>query len=136
MKHNPMFGWILKDFPNFWQDNGYQEIDTKDYHYYGLTIPKANRFPVYRKQLYINYDGEEESFVEVFPCDIGYIKHDYIVAIHIWNNAGWTGSPLRLVTQVMSIDRFNKIIEEYIGAEVDGGTYLLKINGEEWEDEK
>ena len=60
-KINPFFGWILKDNPNFFEDNGFEKIDNKDYHYFGCTIAKVNHKPVYRKQLYINYDYEEES---------------------------------------------------------------------------
>ena len=136
MKHNPCFGWILEDFPTFWEDNGYRKVDIKNYHYYGLTLPKVNKVPVYVKQLYINYDYEEESRVEVFRCDLCSAGHEYLMAIQVWNNAGVTGCPIRIVTPVSTIDRFNEIIKEYIGEEVDDGTYLLKINGEEWEDKK
>ncbi len=123
---NPCFGWILQDYPNFWEDNGYKQIKSDNYHYHGCTAAKCNKVPVYKKQLYINSDYEEESSVEVFRCDYGSICHDYVVAIHSWNNAGGTGFSLRIATQVSTIDAFNDLIMEYIGDKLEDGTYLLE----------
>ena len=109
-KNNPFFGWILKDNPNFWEDNGYQKIDVSNFHYYGCGIAKLNHLPVYRKHLYINYDMEDDSMVEVFPCNTGVVNHEYIVAVHTWNNAGGTKFSLDIAAQVSTIDSFNRII--------------------------
>lgn len=119
------FGWILKENPNFWEDNGYEKIDSSNFHYYGCTIAKANKKPVYRKYLYVCKDTEDASMVEVFPCDVG-ICHNYIVAIHTWNNAGGSKCSLDVIKQVSDIDSFNNFISEYIGDELEDGSYLLK----------
>lgn len=125
-KDNPCFGWILKDNPNFWKDNGYDKIDSANFHYYGCDIAKLNKLPVYRKRLYICHDMEEDSMVEVFPCEIGGVQHEHIVAIHTWNNAGGTKFSLDIAKQVSTIDSFNALITEYIGTDLEDGTYLLK----------
>ena len=125
-KANPFFGWILKDNPNFFEDNGYKLVDFPNFHYYGCLIAKANHVKVYRKELYIDYDMEDKSAVELFPCDVGSINHSYIVAIYTWNNAGYTGCPLKIVKQVLTIDEFNHLIMEYIGDNLEGGSYMLK----------
>ena len=75
-ENNPYFGWILQENPNFWEDNGYKKVNSSNFHYYGCNVAKACNFPVYRKHLYICYDMEEDSMVEVFPCGIGSICHD------------------------------------------------------------
>ena len=69
---------------------------------------------------------EDDSMVEVFPCNIGCVNHDYIVAIHTWNNAGGSKFSLDIAKQVCTIDSFNALILEYIGDELEDGTYLLK----------
>ena len=125
-KANPFFGWILKDNPNFWEDNGYKPIALSNFHYYGCNIAKENHLKVYRKQLYINYDMEEESMIELFPCGVASTNHSYMVAIYEWNNAGDTGCPLKIVKQVLTIDEFNQLIMEYIGDNLEGGSYILK----------
>ena len=126
LKNIPWFGWILKDNPNFWENNGYEKIDSSNFHYYGCVIAKENRLPVYSKHLYICHDTEDDSMVEVFPCDIGGMNSSYIVAIHTWNNAGGTKFSLDIAMQVCTIDTFNALIMEYIGEKVEDGTYLLK----------
>ena len=126
-KNNPFLGWIVKDNPNFWEDNGYKKIiPNNDYHYYGCKIAKANNYPIYKKQLYINYDMEDESYVEVFACESGVIKHAHIVAIHTWNNAGGCKFSLNIAKQIFTIDDFNDLIMEYIGDDLEGGSYLLR----------
>lgn len=124
--NNPCFGWILQENPNFWEDNGYKKIDSSDFHYYGCNIAKVNKYPVYRKYLYICHDMEDDSCVEVFPCELGSIKHAHIVSIHTWNNAGGCKFSLDIAKQVSTIDDFNKLIKEYLGEELEDGTYLLK----------
>ena len=128
-QNSPFFGWILKDNPTFWEDNGFEKVNTFDFHYYGCIYAKANNLPVYRKQLYIDYDMEEDSAVEVFPIEPGSVCHTYLMAIHTWNNAGGCKFSLDLVCQVSTIDAFNNIIMEHIGNNLDGGSYLLTING-------
>ena len=106
--NNPYFGWILQENPNFWEDNGYK------------------KYPVYRKHLYICSDMQDDSMVEVFRCGIGVVCHEYIVAIHTWNNAGGTKFSLNIAKQVSTIDSFNEFIVNNIGEELEDGTYLLK----------
>lgn len=124
-KDNPWFGWILEENPNFWEDNGYKKVDSSNFHYYGCTCAKLNKNPVYRKHLYICYDMEDDSMVEVFPCEYGVIKDAYIVAIHTWNNSGGSKFSLDVVKQVSTIDSFNKFIMENIGDDLEGGSYIL-----------
>ena len=126
-KKNPYFGWILKDNPNFWEDNGFKKVDSYDYHYYGCATAKLNKYPVHRKTIYINENSEDVSMVEVFPCDIGCIKHNYIVSIHIWNNAGGSRFSLVAAQQICSIRNFNQFILDNIGDNLEDGSYLLKI---------
>lgn len=121
------FGWILKKNPNFWEDNGFEKIDTSNFHYYGCERAKANNYPVYRKRLYIDRDMEDDSMVEVFPCDYGSIKHQHLMAIHTWNNAGGSKYSLDILKQVGTIDSFNETIIDYLGNNLDGGTYILNI---------
>lgn len=125
-QNNPFFGWILQDNPNFWEDNGYKKIDSSNFHYYGCDIAKVNKYPVYRKHLYICHDMENDSMVEVFPCSIGCLNNAYIVAIHTWNNAGGIKFSLDIAKQVFTIDSFNALITECFGNELEDGTYLLK----------
>lgn len=127
MKNNPCFGWILEDNPNFWEDNGYEKINSNNFHYYGCNIAKLNKYPVYRKYLYLCHDIEDQSMVEVFPCELGSIHHSYLVAIHTWNNAGGCKFSLDSVKQVSTIDSFNDFIIENIGDELEDGSYILKI---------
>jgi hypothetical protein len=117
---------LLKDNPNFFEDNGFEKIDNKGYHYFGCTIAKGNNKPVYRKQLYINYDYEEESAVYIFPANIGGVNHEYLMAIYEWNNAGGDSCPLKLVRLVTTIEQYNKIITDWKLDDVEGGSYLLK----------
>lgn len=124
---NPCFGWILEDNPHFWEDNGYERIEEPNFHYYGCYLAKVNKHPIYRKKLYVNYDMEDDSMVELFPCDIGGIKHEYIVAIHTWNNAGGCKCSLDALMQLGTIDAFNNFIMENIGDNLDGGSYILKV---------
>lgn len=124
--YSPWFGWLLQDNPKFWEDNGFEKIDISDFHYYGCEMAKVNKHPVYRKKLYINYDLEEDSMVEVFSCDYGVVQHWYLMAIHTWNNAGGSKYSLDILKQVGNIDTFNKTIMEYLGDDLDGGTYILK----------
>lgn len=128
MKNSLWFGWILQHNPNFWEDNGYEKINSDDFHYYGCDIAKLNKHPVYRKSLYLCHDMEEESMVEVFSCELGSIQHSYIVAIHTWNNAGGYKFSLDLVTQVSTVDSFNNLIIENIGDNLENGSYILKQN--------
>ena len=121
------FGWILKDNPNFWEDNGYEKVNPNNFHYYGCNIAKLNKYPVYRKYLYLCYDTEDQSMVEVFPCELGSVQHNYIVAIHTWNNAGGCKFSLDLVAQVSTIDSFNNLIIKNIGNELEDGSYVLKL---------
>jgi hypothetical protein len=130
MENNSWFGWILKHNPNFWEDNGYEKINPNDFHYYGCNIARLNKYPVYRKSLYLCHDMEEQSMVEVFPCELGSIHHSHIVAIHTWNNAGGCKFSLDLVTQVSTIDSFNNLIIENIGDDLEDGSYILKLNQE------
>lgn len=126
-KNNPWFGWILEDNPNFWEDNGYKKIiPDNDYHYYGCSIAKANHYPVYRKHLYICHDMEDDSCVEVFPCELGSIKDAHIVSIHTWNNAGGCKFSLDIAKQIHTIDAFNKLIMEHLGDNLEAGSYLKK----------
>ena len=125
-ENNPYFGWILRENPNFWQDNGYKNVDSSKFHYYGCNIAKLNKYPVYRKHLYICHDMEDDSMVEVFPCGVGAVNHDYIIAIHTWNNAGGLKFSLDIAKQVSTIDAFNALIVDYIGEELEDGTYLLR----------
>ena len=125
-ENNPFFGWILQENPNFWEDNGYKKVDISNFHYYGCSVANLNKHPVYRKHLYICHDMEDDSMVEVFPCGIGVVCHDYIVAIHTWNNAGGSKFSLDIAKQVSTIDSFNTFIADYIGEELEDGTYLLK----------
>lgn len=127
MKTCDYFGWILKDNPNFWEDNGYEKIDSTNFHYYGCNIAKLNKYPVYRKYLYLCRDTEDQSMVEVFPCELGSIHHNHIVAIHTWNNAGGNKFSLDFVKQMSTIDSFNKFIMENIGDELEEGSYILTI---------
>lgn len=127
-KDNPCFGWILQENPNFWEDNGFVKIDTSDFHYYGCERAKLNKHPVYRKQLYVNHDMGDNSMVEVFPCDYGVIKHEHLMAIHTWNDSGGSKYSLNILVQVGTIDVFNKYIMEYLGDDLDGGTYILNRN--------
>jgi hypothetical protein len=126
MKIYNYFGWILEDNPNFWEDNGYEKIDSTNFHYYGCNIAKLNKYPVYRKSLYLCHDIEDQSMVEVFPCELGSIHHSHIVAIHTWNNAGGSKFSLDLVRQVSTIESFNNLIIENIGDELENGSYILK----------
>ena len=125
--NNSYFGWILKENPNFWEDNDYKKIDSSNFHYYGCNIAKVNKHPVYRKHLYICYDMEEDSMVEVFPCGIGVVCNDYIIAIHTWNNAGGSKFSLDIAKQVSTIDSFNRTIMENLGDDLENGSYILKI---------
>lgn len=124
---NPCFGWILKDNPKFWEDNGYKKIDSTNFHYYGCNIAKLNKYPVYRKYIYVCNDMEDQSMVEVFPCELGSIQHSHIVAIHTWNNAGGNKFSLDAVRQVATIDSFNTFIMEHLGDELEEGSYILTI---------
>lgn len=128
MENNICFGWILQHNPNFWEDNGYEKINPNDFHYYGCDIAKLNKYTVYRKSLYLCQDMEEESMVEVFPCELGSIHHSHIVAIHTWNNAGGCKFSLDLIKQVSTIDSFNSLIIENIGDNLEDGSYILKQN--------
>lgn len=128
MKDINYFGWILKDNPNFFEDNGFEKINNTNYHYFGCTIAKANNMPVYRKQLYINYDYEEESAVYIFPANIGVVNHEYLMAIYEWNNACGDFCQLKLVRLVTTIEQYNQIITENGLEEIEGGSYLLEIN--------
>lgn len=121
------FGWILKNNPNFWEDNGYEKINPDNFHYYGCNIAKLNKYPIYRKYLYLCHDMEDLSMVEVFPCELGSIKHNHIVAIHTWNNAGGCKFSLDLVRQVSTINSFNNLIVENIGNELEDGSYILRL---------
>ena len=127
MKIYNYFGWILEDNPNFWEYNGYEKIDSTNFHYYDCNIAKLNKYPVYRKYLYLCRDMEDQSMVEVFPCELGSIHHNHIVAIHTWNNAGGCKFSLDLVKQISTIDSFNKFIMENIGDELEEGSYILTI---------
>lgn len=127
MENNLWFGWVLEHNPNFWEDNGYEKINPNNFHYYGCNTAKLNKYPIYRKSLYLCYDMEDQSMVEVFPCELGSICHSHIVAIHTWNNAGGNKFSLDLVTQVSTIDSFNKLIIENIGDELEDGSYILKL---------
>lgn len=127
MKIYNYFGWILEDNPNFWEDNGYEKIDSTNFHYYGCSTAKLNKYPVYRKYLYLCHDMEEQSMVELFPCELGSIQHNYIVAIHTWNNAGGNKFSLDFVRQVSTIESFNKFIIENIGNDLEEGSYTLTI---------
>ena len=127
-KINPFFGWILRDHPTFWEDNGFEQIDNSKYHYFGLSIPKGNHCPVYRKELYVNYDYEEEAEVVVFPYEKSPVTHSYIMAIYEWNNAGDTGCPLKQVSHIQTIDEYNKIIEDWGLDALEDGSFLLEIN--------
>ena len=126
MKNNPYFGWILKDNPTFWEDNGFEKCNTTNYHYFGCKIAAANNRPLYKKQLYIDHDYEEEAAVEVFCCELGSVADNYIVAIYDWNNAGYTGFALKEVRQISTINEFNALIQEWGLDDVEDGTFLLK----------
>ena len=126
-KYNPWFGWILEDNPNFWEDNGFHKVDSSNFHYYGCERAKVNKYPIYRKTLYINHDMEDCSMVEIFPCEYGGIKHQHLMAIHTWNNAGGNKYSLDILRQVGTIDSFNKTIMENLGDDLEDGSYILKI---------
>lgn len=104
-----------------------KKINPKDFYYYGCNAAKLNKYPVYRKSLYLCHDMEDQSMVEVFPCELGSVHHSHIVAIHTWNNAGGCKFSLDLATQVLTIDAFNKLIIENIGDELEDGSYILKL---------
>ena len=126
-KVNDYFGWVLKDNPNFWEDNGYTNIDVTNYHYFGCAIAKTNNYPVYEKQLWMNYALEEESCVRVFPFEVGSIKHIYLVSIYTWYRDGGSKFSLDIAKQVSSVKEFNEFIMENIGDDLENGSYLLKI---------
>lgn len=44
MKKNDWLGWVLKENPHFWEDNGFQKIDSRDFHYFGCKIAKLNSY--------------------------------------------------------------------------------------------
>lgn len=133
---NDYFGWVLDNNPNFWEDNGFVKIQSIKHHYFGCNLAKVNHHPIYRKQLYLNYDYEEECAVEVFSCEIGCVQHTYILALYEWNNSGGTDFALKLVRQVSSVSQYNDIIREFGFDKMDHEqTFLLvqKMNYKEYE---
>lgn len=70
---------------------------------------------------------EDQSMVEVFPCEAGSVKHRHIAAIHTWNNAMGCKFFLDSVKQVSTINAFNDFIMENIEDTLEDGSYLLSI---------
>ena len=101
MRGNQYFGWVLRDNPDFWKEQGFEL--KKNPNYYGCEMAKVNHHPVYEKIRYINQDYEEQAAVEVFPCDYGVIKHSHMVFLFEWSNAGGSRYPMIAAKQVDTI---------------------------------
>ena len=124
MEKNEWLGWVLKDNPHFWEDQGF--CIKQNPSYYGCERARINHHPVYEKIRYINQDYEEQAAVEVFACDYGVIKHDHMVFLFRWNNAGGGNYPMIAAKQISTISQYNEFIREYGFAELeDGATFLL-----------
>lgn len=111
MGKSPCFGWILKENPFFWENQGF--IKKVNPIYYGCKMAEVNHHPVYEKTGYFDRDCEEQAAVEVFSCDCGVIQNDYMVFLFEWNNAGGSKYPMIAAKQVCSINQYNEFIKEY-----------------------
>lgn len=127
MTREELLWWQIKKNPTFWEDNGYKKTYPPHFHYYGSEIARINMYPVYVKKLYICRDMEDEALVELFPCEVGVIKHSHLVAIHTWNNSGGTKFSLDAVRQVLTVEAFNEFIMEYLGDNLEDGSFILRV---------
>jgi len=118
-------GWATYNNPKFWEQNGFRIKENP--FYYGCEIAEDNHHPVYRKELALCSDYEDYCAVELFSCDFGVVQDHYLVFLFDWNNAGYTGYPLRAMMQVSTIQQYNDFIKSFgFDKMEDGETFLIK----------
>lgn len=130
MQKNDWLGWLLRDNPHFWEDQGFHKA-TENINYYGCSRAEINKYPIYRKTLAICSDMEDWACVEVFACDYGVIKHSHLVAISTWNASGGSKYPLDAIKQVSTIHSYNEFIKDYgLDNLEDNETFLISLDKE------